>query len=81
MIEPKIAAVMTAILLLPGIAYLYVNDLLDEPLAWLGAIGLGGGAVVAWAGGQLQGDNQKVVMALGGALMFAGLVATSIMGL
>ena len=77
MADMKSLALMAGVTLVPALAYMLINDLADDPLAWLALVGLGGGTVVIWAAAQSEDEQQKKAFSIiGGVLMLAGLAAT-----
>lgn len=80
MIEPRVAALVAAIVLLPGLGYMAMNGLLASPLAWLAFLGLGGGLVIVWVGIMADDQAMKTVLTwVGAGLMLAGFLASIIM--
>ena len=76
--DPRDAALVAGIVLVPGLIYMAIEKQLAEPLAWLVLIGTGGGIMVVWAGAQLSEGGSRTVLAwIGGLLLLAGIVAGS----
>lgn len=75
-------ALVAALTLVPGLGFMWINDLVGQPLAWLALVGLGGGIIVVWASGQSADAGTRSVLGwIGGALMLAGFAASLAMGL
>lgn len=80
--DMKIAALLAAITFVPGIGYIYINDMMAQPFAWLALVGLGCGQIAIWAA--VQGEDhrrQSLMMLAGCGFLTVGLVAIVMMGI
>lgn len=70
--------IFAIVMFAPGLGYMAINDLLDQPLAWLAFVGLSGGVMLLWAAVQMEDKGTQTfltIIAVG--MMLAGMVSAA----